>query len=188
MSFSPLPDILKSDLARLRGAVVLELGAADGRFTRALREVGADVVPLDRSRPVASGGVVADARALPVRPGAVRLIVAANLLQHLGRRRGVGGVGRLPGRRLPAPAGRPLADTPARRNDQELRDWLSRLVASRERLPRALSARCPGQAAPTAGFRPRAQPHAPGRERALALLRGDGGAPTAPPPWRRHRP
>ena len=44
MSFSPLPDILRSDLARLRGEVVLELGAGDGRFTQALAAEGVDVV------------------------------------------------------------------------------------------------------------------------------------------------
>ncbi len=187
MSFSPLPDILRSDLARLRGAVVLELGAADGRFTRALREAGAAVVPLDRRRPVPPGGVVADARALPVRPGAVRLIVAANLLQHLGRVTDVAAalgewVGCLaPDGCLHILQDDPQADTPARRNDRELRDWLARLVPARGRLPTLAELRDTLAGSGGAdGWRfgrelNRIAP--PDRERALALLRGDGGAP-----------
>ncbi len=187
MSFSPIPDILRSDLARLRGAVVLELGAADGRFTRVLREAGADVVPLDRRRPVPSGGVVADALALPVRPGAVRLIVAANLLQHLGRAPSVAAaLGEWAG--CLAPDGclhilqdDPLADTPARRNDRELRDWLARLVPSRGRLPALADLReaLVGSGG-TVGWsfgRELNRTAPPDRERALALLRGHGGAP-----------
>ncbi|MBA4377481.1 MAG: hypothetical protein C0395_02290 [Gemmatimonas sp.] len=187
MSFSPLPDILQSDLARLRGAAVLELGAADGRFTRALREAGVDVVPLDRRRPVPSGGVVADARALPVRPGAVRLIAAANLLQHLGRITDVAAalgewVGCLaPDGCLHILQDDPLADTPARRNDRELRDWLARLVPTRGRLPALTDLReALAGSGGTSGWsfgRELNRTAPPDRERALALLRGDGGVP-----------
>lgn len=187
MSFSPLPDILRSDLARLRGAVVLELGAADGRFTRALREAGADVVPLDRRRPVPCGGVMADARALPVRPGAVRMIVAANLLQHLGRATDVAALlgewaGCLaPGGCLHILQDDPQADTPARRNDRDLRDWLANLVPSRGRLLAPAELRealaGSGRADGWSFGRVLNRTAPPDREQALDLLRGDGGAP-----------
>ncbi len=187
MSFSPLPDLLRSDLARLRGGVVLELGAGDGRFTRALGEAGADVVPLDNRRPGPTGGIVGDARALPVRPGAVNLIVAANLLHHLGGAADVvadatAWIGCLaPGGCLHLLQDDPRADTPARRNDRDLRDWLARLVPSRGRLPALEELR--GALAGSVGLAGwsfgrdlnRAEP--PDREGVLALLRGDGGAP-----------
>jgi SAM-dependent methyltransferase len=192
MSFSPLPDILRSDLARLRGAVVLEPGAGDGRFTRALREAGADVIPLDRQRPAdrrrpgTGVGVVADARALPVRSGSVGLIAAADLLHHLGGADAAAATLRgwtrclKPGGCLHALQDDPLADTPARRNDRALRDWLARLVPARGRLFALEDLR--GALAAAGGLAGwsfgrdlnRAEP--PDRDRVLALLRGDGGA------------
>ncbi|MBK6898040.1 MAG: class I SAM-dependent methyltransferase [bacterium] len=192
MSFSPLPDILRSDLARSRGGVVLELGAGDGRFTHVLAEAGADVIPLDCRHPCPAGGILGDVRALPVRPGAVGLIVAANLLHHLGS--------------VPAAAAAvnawleclapdgclhllqddPLADTPARRNDRDLRDWLARLVPTRGRPIaleelRAALAGAGGQTGDRlAGWsfgRELNRTAPPDRAAVLVLLRGDGGKP-----------
>lgn len=190
MSFSPLPDILRSDLARLRGEVVLELGAGDGRFTQALAAEGVDVVCLDRRFPAAAGGIAGDALALPLRPGAVGVIVAANLLHLLG---GVADAAAAatawtdclaPDGCLHVLQDDPWADTPARRNDRKLREWLARLVPSRGRLISlqewrdALAAG--GDLAGWSFGRELNRAAPPQRETALALLRGEGGEPDRP--------
>lgn len=191
MSFSPLPDILRNDLGRSPGGAVLELGAGDGRFTRALAEAGADVIPLDCRLPCPAGGVLGDVRALPVRPGSVHLIVAANLLHHLGG--AAAAVAALtawraclvPGGCLHVLQDDPLADTPARRNDRDLRDWLARLVPSRGRLMalaelQAALAGAGGRDGGLAGWdfgRELNRTPPPGRDAVLAMLRGDGGKP-----------
>jgi SAM-dependent methyltransferase len=83
MPFCPLPTTFLDDLTRAGERGVLELGSADGGFTRLLRERGAKVVTLDRRRSAAA--VVADALAPPFRPGTFAMVVAANLLRHLWR-------------------------------------------------------------------------------------------------------
>lgn len=84
MPFSPLPTTFLDDLTRAGDRGVLELGSADGGFTRLLRERGARVVTLDRRRSAAA--VVGDALAPPLRAGSFAMVVAANLLRHLWRR------------------------------------------------------------------------------------------------------
>lgn len=192
MSFSPLPDILRNDLARSPGGVVLELGAGDGRFTRALAEAGADVIPLDYRLPCPAGGILGDVRALPVRPGSTPLIVAANLLHHLGGADAAAAALTAwleclaPGGCLHVLQDDPLADTPARRNDRDLRDWLARLIPSRGRLfaldelRSALAgagSRAVGSLAGWSFGRELNRTPPPGREAVLAMLRGDGGKP-----------
>jgi len=187
MSFSPLPDILRSDLARLRDGAVLELGAGDGRFTRVLAAAGAEVIPLDRRLPGAAGGILGDVRELPVRPGAMGMIVAANLLHHLGGP-AAAAEALLSWRTCLAPGGclhvlqdDPSADTPARRNDRDLRDWLARVVPSRGRLFALEDLR--SALAASAGLdgwsfgRGLNRSPPPDRDGVLAMLRGDGGKP-----------
>jgi SAM-dependent methyltransferase len=66
---------------------VLDVGAGTGVLTRVLREEGAEVVALDADRGLvaAAGGerVVGDATRLPVRDGAVDLVVCQALLVNL---------------------------------------------------------------------------------------------------------
>lgn len=87
MSFSPLPAELESDLNMSRYPL-LELGCGDGRFTRVLRAVNPDILALDLRQNIKSENpdipnIVADARHLPLKPGACRMLLAANLLRHL---------------------------------------------------------------------------------------------------------
>ncbi len=73
----------------LTGARVLDLGCGPGHYTRALREAGATVVPLDieRSEFALPGGppggeVVADGSVLPVATAAVDGVLCSNMLEH----------------------------------------------------------------------------------------------------------
>lgn len=65
-----------------RAARVIELGAGGGKTAAALAGAGLRVVPVDwvSARGV---GVVADARALPVRAGSVEGVAAFHVLDHL---------------------------------------------------------------------------------------------------------
>jgi len=77
-------------VVRLAGALVLDVGGGAGYLTRALRDAGARCVLVDadlkelswRGPPLADC-VVADARALPIPPGAADLVVSSNVLEHV---------------------------------------------------------------------------------------------------------
>ncbi len=64
---------------------MVELGCGDGQFSRLLQAEGARPWRLDRRAPAAGSvaDIVADALCLPLVPGSVDLLVAANLLRHL---------------------------------------------------------------------------------------------------------
>lgn len=187
MSFSPIPDALRTDLDRLGDASAVELGAGDGRYAAVMREAGAAVVSLDVSR--ASGGVdvLGDARRPPLRPGSVRLLVAANLLHHLWTARtGPALLARwqacvAPGGALHILEDEPGDDTPARRNHADLQDWLARCVPGRRPLlsmadfTSALAAAGAGSAW-RFGIAVNATPP-PAAAPLLAMLSGDGGVP-----------
>ncbi len=84
MSFYPLPAMFLTDLAHPSTGFVVELGSGDGRFSAVLRDVGADVLSVDRyiaTDGVSGPKVVADATRPPFRR--VRILVVANLLRHL---------------------------------------------------------------------------------------------------------
>jgi SAM-dependent methyltransferase len=131
MPFCPLPATFLDDLTRAGDHGVLELGCAEGGFTRIMRERGASVVTLDRRRSAAA--VVGDALAPPLRAGAFPVVVAANLLRHLWRRVDPE-QGPRAWRDLVAPGGclYILEDEPARtprsvRNYRDLQAFLARL-------------------------------------------------------------
>lgn len=88
MSFAPLPPIFLDDLRGCAAGPLVELGCGDGVFTAELRAHGASPLCLDRLPPRAGtvAAVVAEAADLPFRDGSVSLLVAANLLRHLGPR------------------------------------------------------------------------------------------------------
>ena len=73
----------------LRGRTVIDLGCGPGFYTRALRDRGADVIPIDNSEaelrlagePV-EGAVIADAGALPLDDESVDGAFCSNLLEH----------------------------------------------------------------------------------------------------------
>ena len=131
MPFCPLPATFLDDLTRAGDRGVLELGCAEGGFTRLLREQGASVVTLDRRRSAAA--VVGDALAPPLRAGSFPVVVAANLLRHLWRRvdpeHGPRGLARpRRARRLPLhPGGRAGQGAAAVRNYRDLQAFLARL-------------------------------------------------------------
>jgi SAM-dependent methyltransferase len=82
---------LAADLDRrhgpLAGQELLDLGCGPGWYTRALRDRGARVVPVDNSAdelgaaPV-EGALLADARALPFADASADGVVCSNLLEH----------------------------------------------------------------------------------------------------------
>jgi hypothetical protein len=84
MTFCPLPTTFLDDLSRVGDHGVLELGCAEGGFTRLMQEQGATVVTLDRRRSAAA--LVGDALAPPLRARSFKMVVVANLLRHLWRR------------------------------------------------------------------------------------------------------
>lgn len=84
---------LAEDLDRrhgpLAGQRLVDLGCGPGFYTAALRERGADVVPIDNSEDELRlagepppGAVVADATDLPLADGSVDGVVCSNLLEH----------------------------------------------------------------------------------------------------------
>ena len=73
----------------LRGQRIVDLGCGPGFYTRALRERGADVVPVDNDLEELSlagnppeGAVIADATALPFEEGSVDGVLCSNMLEH----------------------------------------------------------------------------------------------------------
>jgi SAM-dependent methyltransferase len=73
----------------LRGQLVLDLGCGPGIYTRALRAVGAEVVPVDNSAEEMAlmdgppaGALLADAGALPLGDSSVDGVFCSNLLEH----------------------------------------------------------------------------------------------------------
>jgi len=91
MSFTPLPGPFLDEAGAVarRDHAVVELGSGDGALTRQLAELGLRVTALDRLRPLPPRvpGVVGDALAPPLAPGACDLVVAGNLVRHLAPRR-----------------------------------------------------------------------------------------------------
>ena len=73
----------------LRGQVVADLGCGPGFYTRALRDAGATVLPVDASEEELrlagdppEGYVIADAAALPFADGSIDGAFVSNLLEH----------------------------------------------------------------------------------------------------------
>ncbi len=88
------PDLVREVIARLgsraRGGLVLDLGAGDGRLGGAVdRATGGRVILCDRNeaklrrRPPGSCAVVADAAALPFKPGSFAGAFLVDVLHHL---------------------------------------------------------------------------------------------------------
>ena len=70
----------------LEGRVVLDVGAGPSEFARAFREAGARYVPVDHDSGVPSvrdGGVVGDARRLPLADGSVDVVFSSNMWEHV---------------------------------------------------------------------------------------------------------
>jgi SAM-dependent methyltransferase len=89
--YSLLGAELAADLDRrhgpLAGQRLLDLGCGPGWYTRALRDRGAEVVPIDNAPEELGpnppeGALLADARDLPFPDGAVDGVVCSNLLEH----------------------------------------------------------------------------------------------------------
>ena len=73
----------------LAGQRILDLGCGPGFYTRAFRDAGADVVPVDNSEDelrlagdAPEGYVIADAGDLPFEDGSADGVFASNLLEH----------------------------------------------------------------------------------------------------------
>jgi SAM-dependent methyltransferase len=73
----------------LAGQRVVDLGSGPGYYTRALREHGADVIPVDNdlgelelAGEAPQGFVLADATALPFEDGSVDGVLCSNMLEH----------------------------------------------------------------------------------------------------------
>ena len=73
----------------LRGQRIIDLGCGPGFYTRALRERGADVVPVDNDADELAlagappeGAVIADATELPFEDGSVEGVLCSNMLEH----------------------------------------------------------------------------------------------------------
>ncbi|MBA3300394.1 MAG: class I SAM-dependent methyltransferase [Thermoleophilaceae bacterium] len=80
---------LDERIGPLRGQRVLDLGCGPGIYTRALRERGAEVVPVDNDMsemeiagPAPEGALVADAGDLPFPDGDADGVFCSNLLEH----------------------------------------------------------------------------------------------------------
>jgi len=138
MPFSPLPKTFLEDLHSRRLGRVVELGCGDGQFTALLKAEGASPLCVDRS-PRVSGSVadlVADALELPLKPGSVQFLVAANLLRHLWPLPTLAPVPAAwlnclaPGARLYILEDEPAGDPPAARNYRDLQAFLARVVLS----------------------------------------------------------
>jgi hypothetical protein len=138
MPFRPLPTIFTEHLSRLEpdSDVVLELGSGPGDFQALVAAAGHRSWGLDW-RPPAAGtacDLVGDARLAPVRPQALTILVAANLVRHLAPRR------RLPEfiarwRHLLKPGGalyvfedEPGRATAAQANYRDLQSFLAQLM------------------------------------------------------------
>ncbi len=93
-------DLLAAEAARdferrhgpLAGRTILDLGCGPGFYTRALRSVGAQVIPVDNDPDeLASAGgppegaLVADAEDLPLEDESVDAVLCSNLLEHTPR-------------------------------------------------------------------------------------------------------
>jgi glycosyltransferase involved in cell wall biosynthesis/SAM-dependent methyltransferase len=96
--YSWLAAELAEDLDRrhgpLAGQRLLDLGCGPGYYTRALRALGAEVVPIDNAAEELGpnppeGALLADAANLPFDDGSVDGIVCSNLLEHAPDHRGV---------------------------------------------------------------------------------------------------
>ena len=73
----------------LRGQHIVDLGCGPGFYTRALRERGAEVVPVDNDAEELAlagdppeGAVIADATKLPFEDGSVQGVLCSNMLEH----------------------------------------------------------------------------------------------------------
>ncbi len=142
MPFDPLPAPLAGDLERLRRggpAVAIDLGCGDSDLAARLSGGSLAMWGLDRTG-VEMGGtasVIADVRLLPVRPGSVDLLLAANLVRHLLPMNPDAGFLEhwlavlRPGGVLYILEDMPDLSTPARRNYHGLQSFLARVCGPR---------------------------------------------------------
>lgn len=75
-----------AEVAPVRGALVLDVGAGPRQFADAFRAAGARYVPVDHDPGVSSvraGGLIATAGALPVGDATVDIVFSSNLLEHV---------------------------------------------------------------------------------------------------------
>ncbi len=82
-------DELEQSFGSLRGKTLVDLGCGPGFYTRALRERGAEVIPVDKDMgemgyagEPPEGAVVADAAALPLAEASVDGVFCSNMLEH----------------------------------------------------------------------------------------------------------
>lgn len=193
MPFLPLPASVVEHLSQLDPAVdrALELGSGEGHVQDLIAAAGGQCLGLDLRHP-ATGTVcdlVGDARRPPVRPGSLKMLVAANLLRHLTPRHRLAEYVNS-WRELLAPSGalfiledEPSLATTAERNFRDLQEFLAQLMPESR-----------GPLLPLARFRSDIAANAPGdwtfgtvrnRERidATAVVRflaGGQGTPTGP--------
>ena len=138
MAFSPLPKTFIDSLSHLNSAdsVVFELGSGQGHFRAQLQKQGCDCLGMDIRPPVAGMvcDVVGDARKVPLKPGSVSLLIAANLVRHLVPRHRLGDYisqwrGLLkPGGSLVIFEDEPSQATRQVRNFGDLQDFLAQLM------------------------------------------------------------
>jgi SAM-dependent methyltransferase len=149
MPFSPLPKKFLEDLTRItqQAGRVVELGCGDGKLAELLRRIGARPLLLDRRHPRlgSAAQVVGDARRPPLRRGTVDLLLAANVIRHLGFPRSNRPVPAV-WHDLVAPGGclyvfedSPESGTPALNNYRDLQTYLARVAPELRRplVPRA---------------------------------------------------
>ena len=187
MPFSPLPKTFLEDLHRRLQGCVVELGCADGQFSRLLQAEGVCPWRLDQRAPTAGSvaDVVADALCLPLAPASVDLLVAANLLRHLwplAEHRPAPPSWQqclAPGGCLYIFEDEPLQQPAAARNYWRLQSFLARLLPESRRplLPRSeFTGRLPLKGCSRGqwrlGYQQNSWPADP--KAALALLRGEG--------------
>ncbi|MDX2474203.1 MAG: methyltransferase domain-containing protein [Candidatus Krumholzibacteria bacterium] len=138
MPFRPLPTTFTDQLSKLNPETdtVLELGSGEGHFKALVEAQGLHCLGLDLRHPV--GGVVSDvvgdARRAPIRPGSLKILVAANLVRHIAPRQRLGEFV-LAWRRLLKPDGQlfifedePSQAPPAERNFRDLQAFLAQMM------------------------------------------------------------